>query len=97
MLELKGIHYHPATSEIPVLQGVDLQAKRGTPLIIKGASGSGKTTLVEIVSGLTKPNKGLIYWKGKPLKSRQRRWLSGVVFQFPERHFLGLSVAKNYV
>ncbi|MFM8974974.1 MAG: ATP-binding cassette domain-containing protein, partial [Vulcanococcus sp.] len=31
----------------------------------------------------------------EPLDGRQRRWLCGLVFQFPERHFLGLSVAQE--
>ena len=29
------------------------------------------------------------------MKQRQLRWLCGIVFQFPERHFLGLSVAQE--
>ena len=29
------------------------------------------------------------------LTSRQRRWLCGLVFQFPERHFLGLTVGQE--
>ena len=29
------------------------------------------------------------------MKRRQLRWLCGIVFQFPERHFLGLSVAQE--
>ena len=95
MLELKGIHYQPATADKPVLQGLDLQASSGKPILIAGASGSGKTTLVEIISGLTNPQKGTIYWKKKPIKARQRRWLCGVVFQFPERYFLGLTIAQE--
>ena len=29
------------------------------------------------------------------LSARQRRWLCGLLFQFPERHFLGLSVGQE--
>ncbi len=95
MLELQRLHYQPATANEPILQGLDLQVTSGKPLLIAGASGSGKTTLVEIISGLTNPQKGLIYWNKKPLKAHQRRWLCGVVFQFPERYFLGLTVAQE--
>jgi energy-coupling factor transport system ATP-binding protein len=95
MLELKRLHYQPATAEEPVLRGLDLKAGLGQPILIAGASGSGKTTLVEIISGLSKPQKGLIYWNKNPLKAAQRRWLCGVVFQFPERYFLGLTVAQE--
>ncbi len=95
MLELKRIHYQPATSTKPILKGVSLKAFSGQPILIAGASGSGKTTLVEIISGLTNPQEGIIYWKRNPIKARQRRWLCGVVFQFPERYFLGLTVSQE--
>ena len=39
-----------------------------------------------------------LFWPGvgeKNMDARQRRWLCGLVFQFPERHFLGLSVAQE--
>ena len=95
MLELKGIHYQPATADSPILNGIDLKAQQGKPTIISGVSGSGKTSLLEVISGLSKQQKGTISWESSVLNSRQRRWLSGVVFQFPERHFLGLTVSQE--
>ena len=95
MLELKSLHYQPVTSNKPILEGINLTAKSGIPILIAGASGSGKTTLVEVISGLSNPQKGIIYWQKVPIKPHQRRWLCGVVFQFPERYFLGLTVAQE--
>ncbi len=95
MLELKDIHYQPATSHKAVLNGINLKAFQGNPVVIAGASGTGKTSLIEIVSGVSKPQKGQILWHNKSLNQRQRRWLCGVVFQFPERYFLGLTVAQE--
>ena len=95
MLELNKIDYHPATAKTSVLQSLDLKAENGLPVIIEGPSGSGKTTLVEIISGLSKPTKGTIKWRGEVVSERQRRWLCGVVFQFPERYFLGLTVSQE--
>ena len=95
MLELKRLHYHPPTAERPILKGVDLQATSGKPTLIAGGSGSGKATLVELISGLTNPQKGKIYWNKKPIKAHERRLLCGVVFQFPERYFLGLTVSQE--
>ncbi len=95
MLELKSLHYRPATAEQTILQGINLQAHAGKPVMIAGASGSGKTSLLEVISGLAKPQEGDVSWQGKTLNERQRRWLCGVVFQFPERHFLGLTVAQE--
>ena len=95
MLELKGLHYHPATAEGAILKGVNLEAHYGKPVMVAGASGTGKTSLVELISGLTKPDDGQIYWENNLVNERQRRWLCGIVFQFPERHFLGLTVAQE--
>ena len=95
MLELTDIHYKPATAGSSILNGVSLTAQQGSPLLISGESGSGKTSLLEIISGMVGAQSGSITWKGASLNQRQRRWLCGVVFQFPERHFLGLSVSQE--
>ena len=95
MLSLKNIYYHPSTAEKPILKDLCLKSNSGKITIVKGPSGSGKTTLVEIISGLSGHQKGEITWFNKTLNARQRRWLCGLVFQFPERYFLGLSVAQE--
>ena len=99
MLELRSLHYHPATAAEPVLRGLNLQLQVGQPALIAGRSGSGKSTLLELICGLAEPsggrNGGSILWNGQALNARQRRWLCGLVFQFPERHFLGLSVGQE--
>jgi energy-coupling factor transport system ATP-binding protein len=95
MLELRGIRYQPATASRPVLQGVDLQLAPGAIGLVAGRSGGGKTTLLEVISGLADPDRGTILWNGQVLGGRQRRWLCGLVFQFPERHFLGLTVGQE--
>ncbi|SBO41910.1 ABC transporter ATP-binding protein [Cyanobium sp. NIES-981] len=95
MLELRGIRYQPATATRPVLNSVDLQLAPGAIGLVAGRSGGGKTTLLELIGGLADPDRGTILWNGDPLKARQRRWLCGLVFQFPERHFLGLTVGQE--
>jgi len=95
MLSLKNIYYHPSTSEKPILNNLCLQSKAEKVTIVRGLSGSGKTTLVEVISGLSGYQKGEIKWCDKTLNARQRRWLCGLVFQFPERYFLGLSIAQE--
>jgi energy-coupling factor transport system ATP-binding protein len=95
MLELRSVQYHPATNPEPVLRDVSLTLSVGEPTLVSGRSGSGKSTLLEVISGLAEPSGGSILWQGQPVRARQRRWLSGLVFQFPERHFLGLSVGQE--
>ena len=95
MLELNDIRFRPATSERVVLNDINLKASPGEPVLISGNSGSGKTSLLEVISGLAGAQKGSIHWNQEALTRRQRRWLCGVVFQFPERHFLGLNVSQE--
>lgn len=95
MLELRGVRYQPATAARPVLDEVDLNLAPGQLGLVAGRSGSGKTTLLEVITGLAEPDRGTIRWQGNVLNSRQRRWLCGLVFQFPERHFLGLTVGQD--
>jgi len=95
MLSLKNIHYHPSTAEKPILNNLCLNSKAGKITVVRGPSGSGKTTLVEVISGLSGYQRGEIKWFDKTLNARQCRWLCGLVFQFPERYFLGLSVAQE--
>ena len=95
MLELEQLHYAPATSVDPILNGIQLRASAGRPVLIAGASGSGKTSLLEVISGLAACRIGTIRWQSDALTQRQRRSLCGIVFQFPERHFLGLTVQQE--
>jgi energy-coupling factor transport system ATP-binding protein len=95
MLELQSLTYHPATAPQPLLRDVSMRLAVGQPALVAGRSGSGKTTLLELIGGLADPTRGRILWSGEPLDGRRRRWLCGLVFQFPERHFLGLTVAQE--
>ncbi len=95
MLDLKEISYQPQTGERKIIENLNLKVHENEIILICGKSGSGKTTLIEIISGLTNPQKGTITWKNKNISSRQRRWICGVVFQFPERYFIGTSIGKE--
>ena len=95
MLSLKDICYQPSTAEKPILNNLTLITNPGKITLIGGASGSGKTTLVEVISGLSGYQKGEIKWFNKLTNPKQRRNLCGLVFQFPERYFLGLTVAQE--
>ncbi len=95
MLELEKITYQPQTSRKKVLDDINLKINANEIILICGNSGSGKTTLLEIISGLMEPQRGRITWKNQLMNSRKRRWLCGLVFQFPERFFLGASIGKE--
>jgi putative ATP-binding cassette transporter len=78
-----------------MLGPVDLTLRPGEVVILAGGNGSGKTTLVELISGLSKPDSGVVRLDGRMLEDQDRdayRQLFSVVFAdghlFPD--FLGL-------
>jgi len=95
VLSLEQVSYYPATASRPLLQQVSMGVKLGHMAVVAGASGAGKTTLLEVVAGLVRPSHGRICWQGKPMGQRQRHRRCGLVFQFPERHFLGLTMGQE--
>ena len=48
-----------------VLDGLDLEVKRGECLVVFGGSGSGKTTLLRHIAGLMEPDSGNVWVDGK--------------------------------
>jgi nitrate/nitrite transport system ATP-binding protein len=51
----------------PILTQVSVTVPEGQFAAIVGCSGAGKTTLISLLAGLTKPDRGEIYFAGKPL------------------------------
>ena len=95
VLSLEQVSYHPATAPRPLLRQVSMAVNPGETAVVAGASGAGKSTLLEVVAGLIQPGQGRICWRGEPMGQRQRHRRCGLVFQFPERHFLGLTVRQE--
>jgi len=95
MLELKNITYQPQTGRKKVLDDINLKINKNEIILVSGRSGSGKTSLLEVINGLIDPQRGRIIWENRIVNSRKRRWLCGMVFQFPERFFLGATIGKE--
>jgi len=89
VLYLRGVGYHPAVTQTPILKEINLELAPQALGLIIGPSGSGKTTLLEILAGLAEPTHGKIYWREQELLPTHLQQLAGLVFQFPERHFCG--------
>eukprot|EP00871_Galdieria_phlegrea_P005814 jgi/Galph1/71/GphlegSOOS_G4769.1 len=77
------------------LDSVSLKIFEREFLLIIGENGSGKSTLLTILAGLEVPQIGWLKWYGKKIDSKQLVSKIGIVFQFPQKLFVGDSVLEE--
>jgi len=76
-------------STLHILNGVNLNVKRGEMIAIVGESGAGKSTLLHIIGALDRPTRGYVLIGGEPINDRTDDELAtirnrkvGFVFQY---------------
>jgi branched-chain amino acid transport system ATP-binding protein len=96
LLELKSVSVGYGRNR--VLQNVNLTLERGEIVTLLGANGAGKSTLVKAISGLLRPESGIILLDGEAIETmlpaeRLRRGIAHV----PEGRqiFAGMTVLEN--
>ena len=74
-VEITGLYksYKTENRELPVLNGVDLQAEAGEFISIVGPSGCGKSTLFRIIAGLEKDYTGTVCISGADIRTKRPR------------------------
>lgn len=82
-------NYHNERIETKVLQGINMEVRKGELIGIFGKSGSGKSTLMNILGGIDKASSGEVWFNEKPIHdfnqiqlTEWRRDNIGIVFQF---------------
>jgi energy-coupling factor transport system ATP-binding protein len=58
-------HVSFAYRSVPVLDGIDLDVRRGEVVVLEGPNGSGKTTLAKLAAGLLDPAAGSVRRSGR--------------------------------
>ena len=90
ILELRGIGRRlPSGGRmLAILEGIDLEVRRGEFVAVLGPSGSGKSTLLALAAGLDRPSAGEVRLDGERIDAlsedrlaRLRRHKIGFVFQ----------------
>jgi nitrate/nitrite transport system ATP-binding protein len=81
LLELRNVSmgYTSGATRTEVLAGINLTIDEGEFVVIVGFSGSGKTTLVNLIAGLSTPERGEVVLRGAPIRGAGPD--RGVVFQ----------------
>ncbi len=78
LLEAKGLRF--SFGERSVLEGVDIEVRRGEIVALLGPNGGGKTTLLRCLAGiLRRPSGGEVRVLGKAVSDISRRALARVV------------------
>jgi ATP-binding cassette subfamily B protein len=87
---------YPASGET-VISGADLIIAHGDRILLEGPSGGGKSTLAGLLTGLKKPESGLLLLNGLDRHTLGDDWhrLATSAPQFHENHILSGSVAFN--
>jgi predicted ABC-type transport system involved in lysophospholipase L1 biosynthesis ATPase subunit len=90
VLRLEGVTktYGSGQDRLRVLDGVDLELRRGETTSMIGRSGSGKSTLIALAAGLLRPDAGRIHIGGQrtdELDDDARSSLPGVRVAAPDR------------
>jgi phospholipid/cholesterol/gamma-HCH transport system ATP-binding protein len=64
-IKIKVAGLHKSFGSHKVLQGIDLEVKTGSSMVILGGSGTGKSVLIKNIIGLITPDKGQIFIDGE--------------------------------
>ncbi len=67
--QVEKYYAQPSENRIQVISPTDLSISEGEIVALLGPSGSGKSTLLRMLTGLSTPSAGEVYWHEKPIAS----------------------------
>jgi len=65
--KIEKYYAQPSANRIQVISPTDLNIVPGEIVALLGPSGSGKSTMLRMLSGLSRPSAGQVYWHEKPI------------------------------
>jgi NitT/TauT family transport system ATP-binding protein len=69
--KIEKYYAQPSQNRIQVFSATDLSIVPGEIVALLGPSGSGKSTMLRMLSGLSRPSAGQVYWHGKPISETE--------------------------
>jgi NitT/TauT family transport system ATP-binding protein len=76
---LEKFYAQPDGGRVEVVAPTDIQILPNKIVALLGPSGCGKSTLLRMLTGLSQPSAGQVFWHGRPLDGEQPN--VGIVFQ----------------
>jgi len=71
-------------NDIPALQALSFDVRRGEFLGVIGPNGSGKTTLIRVIDGILEPERGRVTVDGNTIRGIKRRDIARVIAVVPQ-------------
>ncbi len=69
--KIEKYYSQPSENRIQVISATDLSIVPGEIVALLGPSGSGKSTMLRMLTGLSRPSAGNVYWHGKPISETE--------------------------
>ena len=100
ILKADNLYYSYDDDNSHSLNSLSLEIRKGQKVAFMGANGSGKSTFFLCCTGILKPQKGQLFFKGKPYAYDKKSLLDlrskvGIVFQDPDNQLFSASVYQE--
>src|SRR4051812_23480974 len=69
--QIEKYYAQPSQNRIQVISPTDLSIVPGEILALLGPSGSGKSTMLRMLTGLSRPSAGQVFWHEKPISQAE--------------------------
>jgi ABC-2 type transport system ATP-binding protein len=83
VIELEGLEksFRTPKGGVPAVRGVDITIRAGEIVALLGPNGAGKSTTIDMLLGLTQPDRGTVRVLGQPPREATRAGVVGVMLQ----------------
>jgi ABC-type multidrug transport system fused ATPase/permease subunit len=94
-IELNNIHY--SYDHKNILKDLNLNINKGETIGLIGHSGAGKSTLINIIAGLLRPNKGIIFVDNVSVDKQIELWQQNIGYVPQNFYMLDDSIRSNII